>query len=140
MKIKNPTTHIQSGKRRGALTVEVALCLPILFTILFGSFELAWANMVLHATESAAYEGARVGIIPGANQQKIETAAGEVLRALGINNFTVSVTPGTIDESTENVEVNVRVPFQRNISFPTAFFTDPTFEGNCLLSREIIRN
>ena len=53
-----------NSNRRGALTVEVAICLPLLLITLFGLYELSRANMIRHAVESAAYEGARSGILP----------------------------------------------------------------------------
>ena len=125
--------------RSGSLTVEIALLLPILIMLLFGSYELARANMILHSTESAAYEGARTGILPGATPEKIRESARVLLTAVGINNFTVNVDPPTFDETTENVEVTVLVPFRENMSFPAFFMQDPTFQGKCQLSREIAR-
>ena len=62
--------------RTGALTIEVALCLPLLILLLFGCYEICRTSMILHATQSAAYEGARVGIVPGATPDKIEVAVG----------------------------------------------------------------
>jgi len=131
-------TRIQQ-KRRGALTVEVALCLPILLMVLFGGYELAHANMILHSTESAAYEGARTGIIPGATPEKIETSVSQLLLAVGIKNFDVVVTPNVIDETTDKISVDVSVPVRENMSFPAFFMKDPTFRGRCELSREIAR-
>ena len=125
--------------RCGALTVEMALCLPILLMVLFGGYELAHANMILHSTESAAYEGARTGIIPGATSEKIETSVRQLLLAVGIKNFNVAVSPAIIDETTETVTVNVSVPVRENMSFPAFFLKDPTFRGRCELSREIAR-
>jgi Flp pilus assembly protein TadG len=127
------------SSRTATLSVEVAFCLPILLMLLFGSYELARANMILHSTESAAYEGARTGIIPGATPEKIRESARVLLRAVGINNFTVNVDPPVISETTENVSVTVLVPFRENMSFPAFFMKDPTFRGNCQLSREISR-
>ena len=44
--------------RHGATTVELALVLPVLFIIVFGSFEFSRLNMLKHLAEVAAYEGA----------------------------------------------------------------------------------
>ncbi|MEL7499412.1 MAG: TadE/TadG family type IV pilus assembly protein [Planctomycetota bacterium] len=126
-----------SKDRCGALSVEVALCLPLLFMLLFGCYEMARANMLLHATESAAYEGARVGIIPGATKEKITAAASQILHSVGISDFTVEVTPSTIERDTPVVEVTVKVPFSKNMALPAMFMKNPTFSGVCKLSREI---
>ena len=124
--------------RTGGLTVEVALCLPILFMVLFGGFELCYTNMLIHSTESAAYAGARVGIIPGATPDRIRAEAGASLRAVGIKNFTVAVTPNVIQNDTRNVTVDITVPFRANTSFPAFFVDNPTFRGSCTLSRETL--
>ena len=83
-------------RSQGAITVEVALCLPVLFAILFGSYELARANMMLHSTESAAYEGARVGIIPGATPESVRESVGGILRSVSVSEFDVVIRPEVI--------------------------------------------
>jgi Flp pilus assembly protein TadG len=125
--------------RTGTLTVEVALCLPILIIVLFGGYELGHANMILHSTESAAYEGARAGIVPGATVEKIEQSVEALLTSVSIKNFDVQVNPTTITETTENITVTVLVPIRENLSFPAFFMQDPTFRGECQLTREIAR-
>lgn len=106
--------------------------------VLFACYELAHANMLLHATESAAYEGARVGIIPGASSDKIEAAVKGVLNSVGINNFDVNVNPKKINTDTKSVQVEVLVPFRSNTSIPPFFVKDPRFRGQCELSRETL--
>jgi len=56
-KMKSSKRITKNSKRLGAITAEVAICLPVLFLLTFGCLELAGANMLKHATESAAYEG-----------------------------------------------------------------------------------
>ncbi len=133
-----PYPRLAKRRRQGSLTVEVAICLPILLMILFACYEMAHANMLLHATESSAYEGARVGIIPGATSEKIETAVGGVLRSVGINHFKIKVQPDKIKADTESVKVEVTVPFRANTSIPSFFVKDPKFLGQCELSRETL--
>jgi Flp pilus assembly protein TadG len=136
-KIHRPRKN-RIGARTGALTVEMALCLPILLLVLFGCYEIAKANMMLHASEAAAYEGARVGIVPGATPEKIEAAVGGVLRSMGISSFTVDVTPNVISTNTEQIEVEVGVPFLDNTLIAPFFMDDSTFRSRCELSRETL--
>jgi len=131
------TKKQRRSTRNGLLTVEVALCLPLIFLTLFGGYELARTSMVLHATQSAAYEGAREGIVPGATPEKIEGAVGFVLRTMGVRTFEVETNPPVIARDTEQIEVIVRVPLTENFSLPRLFVNDPTFVGTCTLSREV---
>lgn len=125
-------------RSRGAVTVEVALCLPVLMTILLGSYELARANMMMHSTESAAYEGARVGIIPGATPEGVRAAVGRVLNSVGVRTFDIDITPAVITNQTVDIEVLVTVPLRENLALPTFFIQDPTFRGACTLKREVL--
>ncbi len=125
-------------RSQGVVTVEVALCLPVLMAILMGSYELARANMMMHSTESAAYEGARVGIIPGATPESVRTAVAGVLRSVGVKTFDVQISPTVITNQTEDIEVEVSVPLRANLALPTFFIQDPTFRGTCTLKRETL--
>ena len=129
--------HIdKSQTRTGALTVEVALCIPVLLMIFFACYEIGRANMILHATESAAYEGARVGIIPGTTPEKIRSSTSQILRTIGVSDFRIEVIPDVIDNDTPEVQVRVSVPLRNNMALPGIFFEDPTFTGSTTLSRE----
>ena len=125
-------------KSFGAVAAEVAVCLPVLFLLLFGCLELARANMLLHATESAAYEGARVGIIPGAQQASVEEAVDFILTTVGASNFSVEILPEVITSTTEEIEVIVNVPYAENAFVPPFFMSDPTFRASCKLRREVL--
>lgn len=114
------------------------MCLPVLMTILLGSYELARANMMLHSTESAAYEGARVGIIPGASPDAVRDAAARILGSVGVRSFDIQIFPEVITNTTEEIEVLVTVPFEENLAFPTLFIQEPVFTGTCTLRRELL--
>lgn len=122
--------------RSGALTVEVAVCLPVLFMILFGSYELSKANLLNHAAENAAYEAARVGVVPGATPDKCIAQAGRILRSIGVANFNVQVQPSTIARDTATVAVLVEIPLRDNTIIAPLFFGSTVFRGVCEMRRE----
>ncbi len=124
--------------RRGVTTVEVAICLPLLFLFLFASFELASANMLRHACESAAYEGARVGIVPGVTIAKIEDAVGFVMGSVGAANYDVTVTPSTIQANTQKVTVAVEADLRQNSIMSHLFIRNLRLRGSCELTREVL--
>lgn len=128
--------RINAGQRRGLLTVEMALTLPALFLILFASFELGRANLMRHGAEAAAYEGARVAILPGATSAEIRQAAEKVLLSVGATNFNLQVSPARILPTTRNVEVSITVPLDQNLTFAT-FVRGFRFTGKCQLSTEL---
>jgi Flp pilus assembly protein TadG len=129
---------LNSPNRRGATAVEVALCLPLLFLFLFASFELASANMLRHACESAAYEGARVGIVPGVTEAKIENAVGFVMGSVGASKYDVTVTPQKIDSNTKKVTVEVEAELRENSIMSHLFIGNLRLRGSCELTREVL--
>ena len=82
MKTRRTNKPVTHQPRLGATAVEFALTLPILFLLLFACYEMGRANMLAHATESAAYEAARVGIVPGVTPDEISNAAEYVLASV----------------------------------------------------------
>ena len=131
--------QVRLGTRRtGAVTVEMALTLPLLFLFLFGAYELSRANFLRHATRAAAYEGARVGILPGTNETKIREATNFVLQSVGARNATIDVEPTIIERDTRTVKVTVEVPANSNMLFMPMFMRDSIFQGDCELTRETL--
>jgi Flp pilus assembly protein TadG len=131
-----------SDKRFGAVAVEFAMCLPLLMLLLLGCVEIAGANMIKHATESAAYEGARIGILPGATQAGVQRSVDQILSSVGAEGATVQVNPQVIvqdGEDVEVIEVVVSVPYARNAWIaPFVIRNDPTFRSSCALRREVL--
>lgn len=137
---KKPQSSLQhrlrSKRSYGAVAVEFAVCVPVLFALLFGCYEMARANLMKHAAESAAYEGARVGIIPGATEEEIREATQFVMTSVGVSDFVIDVQNRVSEDDAEFVTVEIQVPFQENFQLGTFFIDDPTFRGSCTLKRE----
>jgi Flp pilus assembly protein TadG len=127
----------RNRNRRGAATVEFAITAPILFLLLFGGFELSRANMLMHTCEAAAYEGARVGIIPGATSQEVSDAVTRILATVGVNNASVQVQPDNLQTESQSVAVTVQFTFQENSLLVPDFMGTEPFVRTCELLREI---
>lgn len=123
------------SQRRGAAAVELALVLPIFFTLLFTAYEFGRANLMRHGAESAAYEAARAAIVPGANNADVRTAAERVLASVGVDQFTITTVPANVQTPSTNLEVRIAVPLDQNFAIST-FVTGFVFTGRCRLSRE----
>lgn len=109
--------------RRGAALVEFALVLPVILLFFTTSIELFRINQMRHAAASAAYEACRHVIVPGASQAEATAEAQRLARLAGIGNVNVTISPGTITESTPSVTVRVDVPAKGN-SWMVSAFTD----------------
>lgn len=126
----------QRQKSRGAVAVEFAIVAPVLFMILFAALEIGFANMMYHSTEAAAYEGARVAIVPGATAAEATRAAQSVLRSAGISSATIQITPGDLSQDTDLVSVQISVNYRDNTTLPPFYITNQPFVKVCELNRE----
>lgn len=112
--------------RLGATAVEFAVIAPIFFLVVLGGIEFASVHITQCAMENAAFEGARRGIVPGAQASTCRLAAEALMDGAGINEFTVTVTPATITPTTEMVKVSVAVPMTVENKFGLSGFLNDT--------------
>jgi hypothetical protein len=89
-----------------------------------------------HAADQAAYEAARVGIVPGKTAAQVRTKALNALTAAGIRQATVEITPSVLTTTTETVTVRVTCPFRDNSWIPPTFFRNATIQAQITLDHE----
>src|SRR5687768_11826126 len=96
--------------RRGATAVEFALTAPIFFVFLLGAFEFGWFDVIRHTADHAAYEAARIAMVPGATAAEAKAKADSVLGIVGTRAATVTITPATLTPETDQITVTIDVP------------------------------
>ncbi|QDV25016.1 TadE/TadG family type IV pilus assembly protein [Aureliella helgolandensis] len=126
----------KNENRRGVVSVEFALTAPLLFLLLFAALELGHANMVLNTAEAAAYEGARVGIIPGATAAECQAAANRILDVCSVHGAQVVVTPANLNLATDTVAIDISVPYSQNTMGIANFTGSLVISRRCELTRE----
>lgn len=136
MKTQLPSGRKAKTERRGALTVEMAIILPIFFLFLFASIEFGRMNMLRHTVDNAAYEGARTAIVPGGDAGTAEQVAIDLLAAVGARGVTVQVQPSVITDTTPEVTVTVVCPCDANSYVGPTFFKGKNLTGTTKLTRE----
>lgn len=136
-------TQLQSSlkakkERRGTLTVEMAIVLPVFFLFLFAAIEFGRMNMLRHTVDNAAYEAARTAIVPGGDAVTAEQVAVELLTAVGAQGVTVQVNPTVLTDETQEVTVTVVCPCDQNSFVGPKFFKGKNLTGTTTLRREQI--
>ncbi len=126
----------RSGTRQGAVAVEMAITLPILFLILFASVEFGHMNVIRHTVDNAAYEAARRAILPGATAASVRTVAEQIMEAVGATGVDVQVTPASLDRRVDEVTVRVSVPFDSNGWITPVLASGSDITGQSTLRRE----
>jgi Flp pilus assembly protein TadG len=122
--------------RRGASAIEFAFCAPVLFLIMMGIIEFSRAYQLKQTSRQAAYEAARAAISPGATAASAQAQGENLLRAIGINSGTVTITPSTITPSTTSVTATVTVNPLANSWFLKFFASSQPFTASATLDHE----
>ena len=124
-------TQSRMHDRQGAFTVEFAICCGLFFVVLMSSIEFTRFMYARHSVDQAAYEAARLGIVPGRTPAEVVARANQILNATGVRNATVTVTPSVFSSSTSTVTVRVRC------SYADSSWMKPVFLANTDILSEI---
>ncbi|MCO6045263.1 pilus assembly protein [Aeoliella sp. ICT_H6.2] len=101
--------------RRGAVIVEFAICAPVFFLVALTMFEFSWLNVIRHTADNAAYEAARVAMVPGATAPEAIAEAQRIMAVVGARGTQVTVDPPNLGPSATQVTVTVSVPIDGNM-------------------------
>ena len=106
--------HRRASHRRGATAVEFALVAPAFFLVLFAMFEFSRLNVLRHTADNAAYEAARVAMVPGASAAEATDAAAQLLAIIGARGASITIDPPVITTDTDSVTVAIVIPLDQN--------------------------
>ena len=122
--------------RGGAVVVEMAICLPLLFFFFLTALEFSRVNMIRQTVENAVYEGSRRGVVPGATADDCRNSAQAVLDSISANDAEVDVQPANLSDNVNEVTVSIEVPINSNSWVAPFFFRDRVIAGSMTLRKE----
>ena len=135
---KTPAKRIHRVKRRGVAVVELAICMPILALILLATIEACVMLQLQHNLAVTAYEGARIGIMPGTDATAVQTQCEMLLDDRNVNNYTITMTPS--DPSSMSVgdalTVNIQADCDANTFLAAMFFEGKTLSESVVMLAE----
>ncbi len=122
--------------RAGAVIVEFALAAPIFLLFLMAAFEFSWLNVMRHTADNAAYEAARLAIVPGATSTEALAKANTLLNIVGARKAKITITPSNITNTTTSVTVAVDVPLASNALITPRFTSKSVLHSESTLKTE----
>lgn len=118
--------------RRGAAVAELALCIPIIFAVIFGSIEACNLFFLHQALAASAYDGALLGSQQGTTEAEILQRVQATLAARNITVSTVSVEVNGPNydalRAGKRFAVHLEAPMVDNMVGPTLFATFASLE------------
>lgn len=126
--------------RRGLAVAELAVCLPLLTALTFGTVDLCAAMFLKETVTLAAYEAARVGVERGGTNADAIRRAQEFLDERGVSYNTNSIRiQGSSFESAgtlEHVTVVISVECDDNLSFAGTLCRGMQITGRVTMRKE----
>ena len=123
MKTSNASTELRNPAatnrrlRAGVAATEFAVAAPIMFLLIFASVEFSRMSMIRHAADNAAYEAARLAMVPGGTCAEGIAFAQQLLATHRIQNASIVISPDPVLETTEKIRVDVSIPMNGNAWF-----------------------
>ena len=142
MKCLNSTSSVPLRRhlrnRKGAAVVELSVVLPVFILILMGTVETCKMIFLQQSLEIAAYEAARVTIVPSTNITNVNDAANVLLTARRVNGASITVTPANFQDAPYGsfIRVDVSAPCNSNTSFLLRFYSSKTLTGTVEMMKE----
>jgi hypothetical protein len=128
---------VRRHRRTAAVTVEVAVVLPIFCMIVGGAVEVGHVVGIQHVLEESAMNGCREAILPGATVADVNDAIDEIVAPWNVSGYTVNISPANPSTALplSAVTVHVSVPYSK-----IRWFYDPmmgkSLTGRCLMVTE----
>jgi Flp pilus assembly protein TadG len=118
--IKRTAFGISKARRAGLATVELALCLPLLALLVFGSIEAASFIFLKQSLQVAAYEGIRDAIRAGANDTSARVRSFAILDSRLVRDANVTFPSGSPARASRGQQVIIEVSAPTSTNSPLA--------------------
>ena len=120
-----------TARRKGAVSIEFALVVPIVMLVVLGLMEWGRFEMIRQVTSTATFNGARLGTISGATDVDVEAKVNSILAVYFIEGATTTTNFGA-----DHVTVEVQVPVGPNAFFLNKFFGSATVKRQFCVALE----
>lgn len=124
--------------RRGTAATEFAVCLPILLVLVIGTIEACSMIYLKQSLSTAAYEGARASLIPGATTADVTAACNRILTPRKVAGSTIMVNPSGFESQPQQTWITVRVTASGGANSVVAgwFYDSLTIDGQATMMKE----
>lgn len=125
-------------RRRGAAITEFAVVLPVLVLMFFATIEACGMINLEQSLKVAAYEAARVALVPGTTIGNVTATAEQVMDDRNVVKGTVTVTPSNYANLPAGtyIKVTVTAPAKGNSLVGAWFFGGKTLTSSVEMMKE----
>jgi hypothetical protein len=115
--------------RQGAALVEFTICLPVFCLIAMATIETCRMIYLRQSIKIAAYECARLGVVPGVTADVLKLQCDAILLGRNVRGYEFSCDPADLSELKfgDLLTTSVRVSADRNSSIGSFIYRGRTF-------------
>lgn len=126
------------AQRSGVAAVEFAVVSPLLIVFVFAIIEITGAIYLQQSLTIAAYEGARVALLPNTNSSNVTAASNRILQSRKISGASVNVVPRNFSSADfgDPIQVEVTAPLGQNGFFNRFFSANQNFSASVTMMKE----
>jgi Flp pilus assembly protein TadG len=101
----------RTKSRRGSLTVEAALLLPLIFMLTFGLIEYGWMFLKQQQITNTARQCARLGAMVDGTNAAVTSQIGTMMTnyGLGSSGYTATISPGNVATAARGTQISVTI-------------------------------
>lgn len=124
--------------RRATATVETALVLPVLVSLVFGAIEAANGIHLRQLLGGAAYDVARIATTDGGSEADARVRGLEMLAGAGIKDALITVSPSPAESASRGSDVTVTIsaPLRSNMIAGSSWFAMPTVDYRVVMVKQ----
>lgn len=124
--------------RSGAATVELAILLPLLVFIVFGSIEITSRLFLRQTAAVTAYEGVRLAARRTIDADSVRQRCLQILEDRRVSNATVEIAPASTAEVPTGglIQVRIIIPYAGNTPMAATFPGGSTMQVTASMLRE----
>jgi hypothetical protein len=125
-------------KRSGAALIEFAVCLPVFFLITMATIETCRMVYLRQSLKIAAYECARVGIVPGISDQAVQDQCDVMLMGRNLTGYRLQTSPESVSslEYGDLLTVTIEMAAEKNAIVGSWFYRDLIFQESVTIMAE----
>ncbi len=122
--------NVRGSRRSGAAIVEVALTLPILVLICLATIDTCRVIFVKQSAKLAAFECARIGIIPGVTKTQLDRLCANFMANRSVSQATLTLSVDDLSTLSKGdlLTTTVHVPANSNALSSSWFYRGQTFK------------
>ena len=124
--------------RRGAATIEFAVCLPIIVLLVFGSIEASGLIFLRQSLDVAAYEGLRAAVDVRGSAESGRQRATAVLRQRNVRDFDIRFPNGNPADADrgDDVVITIQAPTASNSAMVGRYISTGTLRAEAVMVKQ----